>query len=230
MVEQRTKLIPVAVLIFLALPLSLVAAGSGTFDLDITVINAVQEHTPDWIRPFFAGMNWLGSGGPLTAFCCLVAIALWLKSMRLESVYLLIVAATSQMITDSLKWLMESPRPPAAYVQDGIQRDGYGFPSGHTLTTFMIVGFLISIAAAQLTGWIRWCSISLGVAFILLMGLARIVIGAHWLSDVLGGYLWGGLGLALMLAIYSRIAARRDARTASTSSSGNSHASSMTSK
>jgi len=46
------------------------------------------------------------------------------------------------------------------------------------------------------------------LALILLTGYGRILVGAHWPSDVLGGYLWGGLLLLLALRITGRVAER----------------------
>ncbi len=46
------------------------------------------------------------------------------------------------------------------------------------------------------------------LALILLTGYGRILVGAHWPSDVLGGYLWGGLLLLLALRVAGTVAER----------------------
>lgn len=222
--------IAVVVLLVPAIILSIICAGSGTFDLDVRLMEAVQDATPSWSRPLFDALNWVGSFGPLATITIVVAVLLWRRDLRLDAAWLLLVAGLSQLANRALKYIINSPRPPVSYVLGKVQRESVGFPSGHTMSTLMIVGFLIFLALVHLSGWLRSLVVVLGVLVIMLMGMARIVVGEHWPSDVLGGYLWGGATLLALIALYWRIAERRSASTAKTSSSGKSQASSITSK
>ncbi len=68
----------------------------------------------------------------------------------------------------------------------------FGFPSGHTTAaaTFAIV--LIYIAGRErLSGPQRHGLQALAFVVMVLVGWARIVLGAHWPTDVLGGFLLG---------------------------------------
>ena len=69
-------------------------------------------------------------------------------------------------------------------VRQLIPESGFAFPSGHT-TDLMAI-------AAVLWNSHRRVSVFVGIA-VLLVGLARIIVGVHWPIDILGGILLGSL-------------------------------------
>jgi membrane-associated phospholipid phosphatase len=71
-----------------------------------------------------------------------------------------------------------------------------GFPSGHATAAAAYFGAVIYLAAA-LTPPLRTVARAGAVALIVGVGIARVVLRAHWPSDVLGGI---ALGLALAAA------------------------------
>ena len=97
-----------------------------------------------------------------------------------------------------IKELVRSPRPVAEFgVRVDYMRDGYGFPSGHVYSDVLLYGLLAVMAPAYVPSRLVPVVRVLCLAVILLAGPARIVIGAHWPSDTVGGYLWGGAALCL---------------------------------
>ncbi len=66
------------------------------------------------------------------------------------------------------------------------------FPSGHTLNTTVVIGVLLYIMCLQFQMlWARITAITAGVIFIIAMGLSRVFLGHHWLTDVMAGWLLG---------------------------------------
>jgi membrane-associated phospholipid phosphatase len=73
----------------------------------------------------------------------------------------------------------------------------FGFPSGHTMGSTLFYGLLAIFVAHSIRSW-RWSVFSFGVAslWVALIGVSRIYLGAHYLTDVLGAIAVGLAWLA----------------------------------
>src|SRR4029077_1143044 len=84
-----------------------------------------------------------------------------------------------------------------------------GFPSGHVLNLTAIFGFLAYLVILYVANRpLRWLVVALLAVPVVIIGVARVYAGAHWPSDALGGYLIGGIWLALTIHIYPWARAR----------------------
>ena len=98
-----------------------------------------------------------------------------------------------------VRWIKTSvarERPEVRWVLE----QGYSFPSGHSAGTMVCYGmlaWLVFVMAGSRTGrWAAW----LAVLAVLVVGVTRIVLGAHYVSDVLAGWM---LGLAWMSIVFA---------------------------
>jgi len=89
-------------------------------------------------------------------------------------------------------------RPETMYVEH-MRFKTYSFPSGHAYASFLVFGFLAFLCIRHVADPWRWLFASLLVGMILLVGVSRVYLGAHFPSDVIGGWLLGGLVLFLVL-------------------------------
>lgn len=97
-----------------------------------------------------------------------------------------------------LSTLVREPRP--APVFRAVPVHGYSFPSGHTVTSALVAGALaLRLSRLLPARWARTVAAALGV-WAALVGLSRVYLGVHWLSDVLAGRLFAAVALTLLVA------------------------------
>jgi len=176
-------------------PLALAAAiYFGEFQSSsFLFINHFTQLLPDTL---WAWLTFLGNGWGVFA----LAFPLLLLAPRMLSAGIF-AGAIAALVSPILKGLFELPRPAATLLDGSFYRIGEAllhkaFPSGHTLTAFAIASaFYFSADKNKRT--------PLLLLFVLaaLVGLSRNAVGAHWLTDVLGGAgfgIWCGMIGALL--------------------------------
>ena len=152
-------------------------------------------------------------GGPWQWLYGLGAIVLLLTGLRIggglagsqlrrEALWASLAAAALRPASGIIKDLVASPRPaPAFGIRVDELRDSFGFPSGHVYGDVLVLGVLAVYARAFLTPRFVEPFRVLVVVVLVAAGPSRVVAGAHWPSDVLGGYLWGTLALLIAIAV-----------------------------
>jgi undecaprenyl-diphosphatase len=120
---------------------------------------------------------------------------------RREAVVLGLVTAAGYAVKAVCKYGIARPRPTPELVSVLTHPGDYSFPSGHTVHYVVFLGFLSFLTLVLVRPrLLRWPLLGVNGALVLLVGPSRVYLGAHWASDVLGGYLLGGALLAT--AIY----------------------------
>jgi len=127
----------------------------------------------------------------------------WLLWRRARSAALHWLAALGfgLAITTLLKWLFQVPRP-VATLYNGIF--SYAFPSNHAAMTTILFGFLAVLVARELPPARRWLPYLGATLLVVLIAFSRLYLGAHWLTDTLGGISLGAAWVALLGLAYSR--------------------------
>ncbi len=129
---------------------------------------------------------------------------------RTEAAGLLLSAGGGALLNTIFKYAINRPRPTAELVTVSQSLGTHSFPSGHVTFYVCYFGFLFFVAYALLprNTFKRALLLILLALPVFLVGLSRIYLGAHWASDTLGAYLFGGLWLAFSLEMYRRWKAR----------------------
>lgn len=183
--------------LLMALGFTLLARETSRLPGDLRLARAIQDSP---FPPRLAdALNVLGTGWP--AILLVIAIAAVFAFFRLRGLAPVFIAATVfGLVSAPLKVLAGRPRPDASLLDVADQVAGLSFPSGHALhamVSFGLLAFLLESIALPRT--VRRILQSVCLLAVLLTGLARVYVGVHWPSDVLGGYLWGGLIVAALL-------------------------------
>lgn len=186
-----------------AVALSAAAAGAGVLPWDVPIALAVQQAPLPGGDGLVELLNWLGQTFPAVVVLTLAALVLLLVGGHRAEAALVAAAALLRLASPLLKAALGSPRPTPDLVRVVEQADGLGFPSGHALGAVLFFGTFALIASSLLPpgATVRLVR-ALALALILLTGLARIRTGAHWPSDVLGGFLWGAVLLLGLATLY----------------------------
>jgi len=184
----------------------LVLQLSGTNISLFRWLNGWSRYTGE---PLWANITLFGEG--LLGVALVAPIARWRRDMAWS---LLLSALLAVLIVYGAKELFDMPRPahvlPASEViVIGPLLRVVSFPSGHTAT----ITILATVVALHLN---RGYSYAAALLAILLVGLSRVVVGAHWPMDVLGGMLIGWwLSLAgIRLALHFPFGTKRNWQTA----------------
>ncbi|QNF31208.1 phosphatase PAP2 family protein (plasmid) [Adhaeribacter swui] len=86
----------------------------------------------------------------------------------------------------------------------------YSFPSGHSTGAMALAGILIFILLSSVKKRkARLIGTSSGLAYIFLMGLSRIYLGVHFLTDVTAGFLLGFLWLLVSISVVEYLTYRK---------------------
>jgi len=153
-----------------------------------------QKNQPGLTRAALA-LTSLGSVGFLFAasFGVALILGLWRAWDRLLAFCLTMLGGS--LLNIALKHFFHRQRP---VLEDPlVTLTSFGFPSGHTMGATLFYGVIALIAARSIKSW-RWRMLAFAVAFVVvaLIGLTRIYLGAHYLTDVLAAVAAGAVWLA----------------------------------
>ncbi len=164
---------------------------------------------PEWFRDAWRDITALGSSAVLALVTLGVAGYLLLRRQHHTLVLLVIATLGGAGLALLLKSLFSRPRPP--FASEDIYTMTSSFPSGHSMLS-AVVYLTLGALLARTTNRYRHKVYFLGVAVVVtgLIGFSRVYLGAHYPTDVLGG--WGfGLIWALAFWLIARYLQKRGA-------------------
>ncbi|MDP9341389.1 MAG: bifunctional DedA family/phosphatase PAP2 family protein [Actinomycetota bacterium] len=165
---------------------------------DPHVESFVLAHRAGALTAMMKAVTWLGSTAVLIPMVALVGGYFLLRRKDWRPLAKLAVAlAGAVVLADIVKPLVGRPRPPARFGL-GYSFNGWAFPSGHATQALAVWGML-AVILVGVANRHRALVVATAASIVLLVGASRVYLGAHWLTDVLGGYALGGLWLCIVV-------------------------------
>ncbi|PKR77668.1 hypothetical protein CEY16_06970 [Halalkalibacillus sediminis] len=161
------------------------------FIIDQWASEFVAQFSNPTLYTFLGWVTELGSVYTLTfGSIVLVAIlAIYYKRRTWRIVYFIIAMGGIALLTTGLKSAFSRDRPNILEQYDGT---GHSFPSGHSTAPMVFYGFIIYlIIRSHLNKAAKWALNTFLVILILSIGLSRVFLGVHFITDVFAGFLLG---------------------------------------
>ncbi len=176
-----------------------VLAGDEGALLDGRVQRYFVAHREAWLTAVMRGVTDLGNAAVLVGLILLIGLVWWTRARTWRPLWLLAGAYLGAwVLSDTVKDLTHRARPPAAQAVG--HWTGYAFPSAHTTKATAVYGMLAALLAAATPRWGRKVTLWTAAALLAgLVGLSRLYLGAHWLTDVLGALTLGAAWLFALL-------------------------------
>ncbi len=144
----------------------------------------------------------VGAPGSMVALALVSAlVAMALLAQRRWSAFAawLVAVLGGEALNLLLKDLFARPRP--RFERPLVVETSYSFPSGQAMESLVVYGMLAYFAVLILSGSGKRVAVAVGAAvLVVLIGFGRAYLGAHYLSDVVGGFVAGGAWLGAVIA------------------------------
>ncbi len=181
-----------------------VSDSNGLSLLDQPVLNFMVAHRQPWLNAVFGVFTQIGGpiGSPIIALIVVVWFCLRWRSW-LPLTLMLAAALGSLTVTVVGKNYIDRVRPPHEFVIPPFESSP-SFPSGHALNAVVVGGVVAYLVWRRLEGnrRARVVTVVLAVFYAIAMGLSRVYLGHHWLTDVITGWLLGAAWLALVITAH----------------------------
>ncbi len=174
-------------------------------ELDVMTSKLVQRYHHPLLDSLMLGISFFGELPYSLLLVLLIALSYFLKGYRKVAYFVLSISLSGLLIL-AVKSFINRPRPTSAYVRLVEENRYESFPSGHVLSYWLFFGFMIFLMQElkeikplwrKRIAWISWL-------LFLSIPISRIYLGAHWVSDTIGGMLLGLFCLLPLCHFYKK--------------------------
>jgi undecaprenyl-diphosphatase len=199
-VPENTKFkLIVGFLAILASAISIYARFAPMFPGDLYLTLRLQSFNNHLLLSTMEYISFVFGGWSSVLVVVAIGIIVWWRIGKLEAI-MIPVGGLITLVNTALKLAINRPRPSAALVHVLSPEQGNGFPSGHAFFAILILGLTAYFISVNVKNCIlRILALAGLIALILLIGTSRVYLGVHWPSDVIGGYLIGGVFLTALI-------------------------------
>ncbi|WP_214482431.1 phosphatase PAP2 family protein [Bacillus sp. SM2101] len=189
----------ISVAIFLIIAEVIQQSGKVAFDTVIRDIFVLESQS--FVYQLFKDITWLGNKpGVITMLVIMLVWLIW-RYRDFKGIILLITMVILQNeFNKVLKDFYQRERP---LIDPAIDALGYSFPSGHAMTGLLAYGLATYLIVVNVTSFKAKLFVGIfGSILIFLIGLSRIILSAHYPTDVIAGHALGIVTLIISIYLY----------------------------
>ncbi|KEI13821.1 phosphatidic acid phosphatase [Clostridium novyi B str. ATCC 27606] len=175
--------------------------GGGKFDnIAINYVSSIRNHTLNKLVIIVSK-----SGDTITAivFTILVFAFFYIIRRKKEAWFYAITVLIIAIISQLLKFIVKRSRPTGNWL---VNIHGYSFPSGHSVLSMTTALLIIYFVLTNLRN--KGLAILLSILIYIygsLVGISRVYVGVHYISDVVGGWTLATICVFISLLIFNKI-------------------------
>jgi undecaprenyl-diphosphatase len=184
-------------------------ADLSTGPLDNAVRTWFLAHQNPVVYKIAYAITWVGSPTVMVLLAVVAAAFFYRRKGRGNAAVVLAAPATGGLLSVAVKMIFGRARPAGGLLLNEL---GYSFPSGHAATSAAVMVTLCYVLARErILSWPTAILIGGGVP--LIVGLTRLYLDVHWMTDVVGGWSVGLFVAAMSAGLYEFLGARTRAAT-----------------
>jgi len=192
MQNKRWTIVAMSIIIFIFLAENILK--KEIFEFDNTIYRFLVEHRTNYLNIIFKFITQFGSAFCLTVISILCIIFIKNKKYKITIPLNLCVIGTLNFI---MKNIFDRPRPNELRI---IEESGFSFPSGHSMVSMAFYGYFIYIIYKNIQSKkLRNLLCGFLILLIILIGLSRVYLGVHYVSDVIAGICFSIAYLIIMI-------------------------------
>lgn len=192
--NSRNKgfLIVSGIFFFLFLMLVFITTGNSGLVMDETVAYWADSNDAAWLQKLMEIASVIGSSEMILLVTVIIGLVLLVRRSWRHFFFFFVVSVGGVFLNLGLKILVQRARPgdEAKYIEVfnyAFELESYSFPSGHTMRATIFFLFLIYLSIYTLKSMsIKLISIIIYIGLLVSVALSRIMLDAHFVTDVLG--------------------------------------------
>jgi membrane-associated phospholipid phosphatase len=175
--------------------------GGAITRLDLRIGERLRDHReaePGW-RGLFVAITEMGSATVLTTLGVGMALWLLLRHRQILALVWAVAQGGGALLNVLFKEWFARGRP--LFHAAEINENSYSFPSGHAMGALVAYGLVAYYLVLTLRSRLaRAVAVTVLALLVLAVGFSRVYLGAHWFSDVVGGFVVGAAWLAVCIS------------------------------
>ena len=194
----KKKIITVIGLSILFVIISILVIFGLTNSIDMGFYNYLMNFRCEFLDNYFILITKCGD----VSFICGLVLGVILILRNKYSLLYGCLAVDCALTNKIVKHIIRRDRPDVLKL---IKQGGFSFPSGHSMISMCMYGCLIYVVLKKIKNkYLKWFLVFILSLLIVSVGLSRIYVGVHYLSDVVSGFILGLIILILYIELINK--------------------------